>query len=181
MPHLDSLSLLGASVEDVLTSLVATHEGDGAHAGRIAQEVHRVHATVHHLHDTVGDTRLLGELHEDHRGSGVLLRGLQDHGVATRRGGGEHPQGNHGGEVEGADTGGDTEGLAVSVGVQALGQVAEGLTHQVLADVAGCLHDLQATEHITSGIGKSLALRSVIRIAENEVVRIDDKTVGYDG
>lgn len=47
--HLHALPVLGASVEDVFARLVASHEADGAHCGGVAQEVHRVHATVHDL------------------------------------------------------------------------------------------------------------------------------------
>ena len=46
---------------------------------------------------------LHGELSEHHGGSRVLLRGLQNEGVAGGASDGEHPQRDHGREVEGAD------------------------------------------------------------------------------
>jgi hypothetical protein len=50
LTHLHALAVLGAAVEDVLAGQVAAHEGDRADAGRVAQEVHRVHAAVHDLY-----------------------------------------------------------------------------------------------------------------------------------
>lgn len=48
--HLHSLAVLGTTVEDVFTSQVTTHEGDGSDGGSIAQEVHSIHTTVDYLY-----------------------------------------------------------------------------------------------------------------------------------
>jgi hypothetical protein len=53
--YLHALSVAGASLVDVLARLVAAHEADGADAGRVAQEVHRVHAAVHDLRSGSGN------------------------------------------------------------------------------------------------------------------------------
>ena len=111
-----------------------------------------------YLNDSIGKTSFLSEASEDHSSSGILLRRLHDHSVTSTSSHGEHPQRNHGGEVEWTDTCSHTQGLAVGVCVEASGEVLLSFTHNVVADIADRFHNLQTTEHITFSISKSLAL-----------------------
>lgn len=58
---------------------------------------------------------------EEHGASRDPFRGLHQVGVATYHSNGEHPQGDHGGEVEGGDASADADGQAVGVSVHVLG------------------------------------------------------------
>lgn len=55
---------------------------------------------------------------------------------------GEHPQGDHGGEVEGGNTGTDTDGQGVRVCVHVPGDVGHSLAHLQRGDAAAVLHNL---------------------------------------
>lgn len=61
---------------------------------------------------------------------------------------GEHPQGDHGREVEGGDTSADTDGQGVRVGVHVLGNVVHGLTHLQGGDATAVLHNLCVRERL---------------------------------
>jgi len=106
---------------------------------------------VDNVQDTLGEASLLGKLGQDHGRTGVPLGGLKDVGVSAGDGHGEHPEGNHGGEVEGADSGGNSERLPVRVGVHILGNSGESLTHQKSGDGAGVLNDLCKSETFRGG------------------------------
>lgn len=97
---------------------------------------------VDDVEDTRGEAGLTGEAGDDHGRAGVLLGGLEQEGVTAGDGQREHPQGDHGGEVEGRNAGAHAEGLAVAVGVDVLAHVLGGLAHQNGAGRAGVLHDL---------------------------------------
>lgn len=155
--YLDTLAIAGATLMDVVTSLVTSDEANGLDVLVVANKVDSVLGTVNNVQDTSGDAGLLGKLSKDHGGAGVLLRGLEDAGVTDDVGQGEHPERDHGGEVEGSDTGNDTEGLADGVGVHVGGDL-KVITEEQVGDGAGRLDNLKTAEDITTSIGKGLAL-----------------------
>lgn len=163
--YLDTLAVAGATLVDVVTSLVTSDKTDGLDVLVVADEVDSVLGTVDNVQDTSGDASLLGKLGEDHGGTGVLLRGLEDAGVTNDVGQGEHPERNHGGEVEGSDTGNDTEGLADGVGVH-VGSDLEVVAEEHVGDGAGRLNNLETAEDITTSIGKGLALLESDRVSD---------------
>jgi len=121
--RLDTLAILGTAVVDVAASLVRTDEGDGLDVVVVAQEVDGVDGTVNDVDNTIWKTGILGQLDEHHGSSWIALRWLQEHGVTGGNSHWEHPEWDHGWEVERADTSGDTEWGAVAVAVQILGNV----------------------------------------------------------
>ncbi len=157
---LDTLVGLGSAGVDVLTGSVGADEGDTADARLVADVVDAVVGTVDHVEHTVGETSLLGEAGQNEGSRRSLLRGLEDHGVTNSGGNGEHPEGNHGGEVERADTTHDAKGLAVGVGVNVLGELLKSLTLEIAGETACVLDDLETTENGTLGIGDDLAVFS---------------------
>jgi hypothetical protein len=66
----------------------------------------------------------------------VAVRAGSDHGVARGNGNGEHPQRDHGREVERADAGGDTQRLPDAVGVDARAHVLRHLPHPRACQIA---------------------------------------------
>lgn len=172
--YLDTLSVAGTTVVDVVTSLVASDEGDGLDVLIIADKVDCVPGTVDNVQNTGGDASLLGELGKDHGCAGVLLGGLNNTGVSDDVGKGEHPEGDHGGEVEGGDTGNDTKGLADGVGVHVGGDL-QGVTHEQVRDGASRLDDLETTENIAAGIGQGLALLQGDRVGNSVHVVADQE------
>merc|ERR1719322_527801 len=107
---LDSLAIGGSSLVYVSSSRVSTDKGDCSDVRMITDEVDGVMLTVDDIDDTIWHTRLLEKLQQRHAGRGVPLTGLHDVGVAADGGHGEHPQRDHGREVEGRDAGTDSKG-----------------------------------------------------------------------
>lgn len=79
---------------------------------------------------------------EQHGAGGNALRGLQQDRVPAHHGHGEHPQGDHGGEVEGGDARAHAEGQAVGVGVHVFGDGRQRFAEHQGGDAAGVLHNL---------------------------------------
>ena len=133
-------------------------EGHGLDVGVVTNGIHHVFAAVDHIQHAGWNAclqRQFDQTHGDHR---VLLRWLQHKSVAGGNGHGEHPQRNHGGEVERCDARTHTQRLQQGVGVDATGHVVGQLTQLQVADAGGVFHHLQAAEHVTFGVGQGLAL-----------------------
>lgn len=116
---LDSLAVLATVFVDVFTCLVRTDEGDGSNAGVLDDVVDGIVTTVDQVDDTLRELDVLEELGQKSGGTSNLFGGLQDVGVTAGDTDGEHPKGNHDGEVEGSDAGADTEGDSVTVQINA--------------------------------------------------------------
>lgn len=86
--------------------------------------------------------RVLQQLGQEHGASWDALGRLHQVRVAAHHPDGEHPQRNHGGEVEGGDAGADAERQAVRVRVHVLGDGGQGFAQHEGGDAAGVLHHL---------------------------------------
>lgn len=162
--YLDTLAVARATLVNVFTSLVRSNKGDGLNVLVIADEVDSVLGSVNDVEDTGRNTGLLSKLSQNHSSTRVLLGGLEDAGVANDVGKREHPEGNHGREVEGGNTTDNTERLANGVGIH-IGGDLEVITQQQVGDGTGRLNDLKTTENITTGIGQGLALLQSDRVS----------------
>lgn len=99
---------------------------------------------------SVRSTCILQHFGEQHGAGGHPLRGLQQVGVAAHHSHGEHPQGDHGREVEGGDASAHPEGQAVGVGVHVLSDGGQGFTEHQGGDAASVLRHLcNETERAT--------------------------------
>lgn len=76
---------------------------------------------VDYIECTVWGPSILQHFSQQHGAAWDALRGLHQVGVAAHHGDGEHPQGNHCGEVERGDAGTDAEREPVGVSVHVLG------------------------------------------------------------
>jgi hypothetical protein len=151
---LDSLTRLRSSSVDILTSLVATDEGDSFNVRMGANVCHSFFSTLDNVNNAIRDTRLLQEVHKNIHGTWYLLRGLHDVGVTKSDGKREHPERAHSGEVKGGNTSADTERSPVAVNVNTLGNILKGLTLSEGAEAAGVLYDFVASEDITLGVNE---------------------------
>ena len=70
------------------------------------------------------------------------LRGLHQVGVSTHHAHREHPQRDHGREVEGGDAGTHTKRQPVGVGVHVFGDGGQSFTHHERGDAAGVFYHL---------------------------------------
>lgn len=86
----------------------------------ITDEVNSVVLSVDDVDDSVGHAGLLCKLDQGHAGRGVTLRGLHDVGVAADGCHREHPERDHGGEVERGDSGADAQRSAVGSQIHVL-------------------------------------------------------------
>eukprot|EP00962_Isochrysis_galbana_P029682 scaffold9535_cov96-Isochrysis_galbana.AAC.2 len=80
----------------------------------------------------------------------------------------EHPERDHGWEVEGRDAGTDAEGDAVRVGVDVGGHVGQRLAHHQRRHRARVLHHLQPAEDVSLGVVQRLAV--LVRDEAGQVV-----------
>ena len=92
---------------------------------------------------------------------GSRSRGLEDEGVAAGEGDGEHPHGDHGGEVEGRDAGDDAEGLAHGLAVDAGADLFGELAFEEVGDAGGELDDFEAAGGFAAGVGEDFAVLAV--------------------
>lgn len=87
----------------------------------------------------VGQPCILQQLGQQHGAPWDALGGLHQVGVATHHAHGEHPQRDHGGEVEGGDASTHPDGQAVGVGIHVFGDGGQGLPQHQGGDAAGVL------------------------------------------
>lgn len=151
---------------DVVAGLVSADEGDCSDVGVLADVFDCLEAALHDVHDALRHAALFQKLDEVSDGAWDTLARLDDVGVSSSDGHGEHPElemmgevyRDHRREVEGADAGADTEWNTVAVSVDAFGDVADGLPLHDVSDSAGCFDDFEAADDISSGVSKSLPM-----------------------
>ena len=73
----------------------------------IEDGIHHPLVAVHDIEDAVGQSSLLQQFREHQRRRGIALTRLENETVTSSEGDRQHPQGDHGGEVEGSDAGND--------------------------------------------------------------------------
>ena len=110
------------------------------------------------LNTPSGRPAALQQLGQEQRRRRVLLRRLQDEGVAAGDGVGEHPHRHHGREVERRDAGDDAERLADRVHVDAARRLLAEAALQQVRDAAGELDVLEAAGHLAQRVGQHLAV-----------------------
>mmetsp|Transcript_69395 Transcript_69395/g.185184 ORF Transcript_69395/g.185184 Transcript_69395/m.185184 type:complete len:463 (-) Transcript_69395:135-1523(-) len=136
----------------------AAHEGDGTHGGVGAEELDHGLAAMQEAEDAGRQARLGGEARDDHGGRRHLFGWLQDERVAGPDGYREHPEHNHGGEVERGNADNNSERLAVRRRVHVLGDLLHGLAHHQCRHGNCVLNHLNSTSNITFGINHSLSV-----------------------
>ncbi len=132
-----------------LTAWMVGCAEDGVDGGLVA---------VDDVEDAVGEAGFLEHFGEEDGGAGVALGGLEDEGVAAGQRDGEHPHGDHRGEVEGGDAGDDAERLADGPGVDAGADLLCEFALQKLWDSGGELDVFEAAGGFAAGVGVDLAV-----------------------
>ena len=136
-------------------------EADGLDGGVGEDGVDGGLVAVDDVEDAVGEAGFLEHLGEEDGGGGVALGGLEDEGVAAGEGEREHPERDHGGEVEGRDAGDDAERLAHGPGVDAGADLLGELAFEELGDAGGVLDVFEAAHDFAFGVGEDLAVLAV--------------------
>ncbi len=106
---LGSLSVLSSSFVDIFSSVISTNEGHSLDIRVNADALGGVEATLDDIENSLGESDLLSQLADLIDGSSHSLGWLQDEGITTGDGKGEHPEGNHHGEVEGGHSSTDSQ------------------------------------------------------------------------
>ena len=147
-----------AGLVDVARDGRRADEAHGRDVGVLEDPIDRHLVALDHVEDTRRDARLGQQLGHVERGGGVLLRRLEDEGVAAGECVAEHPHRHHGREVERRDAGHDAERLADLVDVDAgRDLLAEAALEQV-GHAAGELQVLQAAGDLAEGVRRDLAV-----------------------
>ncbi len=155
---LDALAVPSAFLVDVFGDGGGTDEADGLDGGVGEDGVDGDLVSLNYVEDTVGEAGVLEHLGEEDGGAGVALAGLEDEGVAAGEGDGEHPHGDHGGEVEGRDAGDDSEGLAEGPAVDAGTHLLGELAFEELRDAGGKFDVFEASSGFAAGVGEDFAV-----------------------
>ena len=171
---LAAFAVRGCAAVDILRDGGGADKAHSLHRRAVKDRVNRFLVAIDHLQDTIGQTRLLAQLGQEHRAGGVTLGWLEDHRVARGQGRAHFPQGDHGGKVEGRDARDHAQGLAHGIHVDAgAGTVGEIALEQMRRADAELDH-LEAALHIALGIGKGLAMlaadgqRQLIHVAVDQ-------------
>jgi hypothetical protein len=156
--RLDTLPVGRGGGVDVPGDRGGTDEADGLDAGFVEDPVDGLPVTVDDVEHPVGQAGLAEGFGKPQGGRGDLFAGLEDDGVAGGDGGGDHPQRDHGGEVERGDAGDHADGLAQLGDVDAGGGLFEGFALHVV-DQAGAEFDvLEAAGDLPVGVVEDLAV-----------------------
>eukprot|EP00049_Salpingoeca_infusionum_P010787 m.186081 g.186081 ORF g.186081 m.186081 type:complete len:448 (-) comp14747_c0_seq1:684-2027(-) len=139
---LNTLSVCSTTSVDVATGSVGTDKGDGLNVWVIADEVDAINRAVDHVENTVWHASVLGKLGQKHGSAWHTLGWLEEEGVSACEGKWEHPQRNHGWEVERADTCSNAKWKAVAVSVHVTGNSWHILTHESGGNVTRGLNNL---------------------------------------
>ena len=75
----------------------------------ITDKVNSIVRAMNNVDNSIRHTGFFQQVDEHHASCGVPLRGLHDVRVATDGAHGEHPEGNHGGEVERSNAGANSQ------------------------------------------------------------------------
>mmetsp|Transcript_42388 Transcript_42388/g.106937 ORF Transcript_42388/g.106937 Transcript_42388/m.106937 type:complete len:468 (-) Transcript_42388:382-1785(-) len=157
---LHALAVRCGALVNVHTGALTTHKAHRADLRRVTDEVHCIVLALDHVHHTLGNASLRGQLHEQSGRAGHALARLQHKGVTAGDCQREHPQRDHGGKVERRHTTDHAERLTVGVGVDVRTNVLHRFAHHHAGCSTSVLNHLQSTEDITTGILKSLSLLS---------------------
>ncbi|MNV05399.1 hypothetical protein D3C71_957360 [compost metagenome] len=155
---LRALAGQGGAVVHMGAHLGGAHERHGLDVPVVADRVHSHFAAVDHVEHAGWNAGFERQLHQAHGHHRVLLGGLQHKGVARGNRHREHPQRDHGREVEGGDACAHAQRLQQGVGIDTTGHVVGQLAQLQVADAGGVFNHFEATEHITFGVGQGLAL-----------------------
>src|SRR5205823_426064 len=120
------------------------YEADGADQRVREEGIDGFFVAVEDVEDACGDAGVDEHLAQEVGREGDALGGFEDEGVAAGDGDGEHPERDHGGEIEGGDAGADADGMARCFAVDIAGDVGEGRAHEEAGDAAGELNDFYA-------------------------------------
>ena len=114
-------------------------------------------AAMHHLQQARRRTGFLEQFRQTVRGHRVLLGRLEHKGVSGGDGQREHPQGNHGREVERGNAGAHAQRLGPGMGVDTARYVLHSFAHHQRGDVGGLLGHFDTAPHVPFGILEGFA------------------------
>src|SRR5690554_4135492 len=100
-----ALHVAGTGFVDITANRYRTDKGNGLDGRIVQQGIHLLLGTVYYLQNALGRTGFFEQFCQAHRGERILLGRFQYKGVTAGDGHGEHPQGNHGREVERGNAG----------------------------------------------------------------------------
>ena len=164
--RLNALAVPGPSLVDRARDRRRPHEAHRRDARMLQDPVDRRLVPVDDVEHAVGQARLLPQLGDHHRRRGILLRGLEDEGVAGRDRDRVHPHRDHDGEVERRDPGGDPQRLPDRPAVHVRRDVLRELPLEELRDPARELHHLEPSLHLATGVGEHLSVLAHDRAGE---------------
>ena len=124
----------------------------------IEDGIHHPLVAVHHIEDAVRQSGFLEQFREHQRGRGIALTRLENETVTGSDGDRQHPQRDHGGEVEGSDAGDHAQRLAERPAVDAGADLLGELALEQVRNAGGKFHHFEAARHFSAGVVEHLAV-----------------------
>ena len=155
---LHALAVRAAGGVDVFGNGGGAHKADGFDQRVRQQRVHGFLVAVDHVEHARWQTGFKRQFGNAQGARRVALRGLQDEAVAAGHGHGPHPQGHHGGEVEGRDAGGHTQGLEFAPRINGGADVFAVLALEQFGGIRGVFHVFNAALQLAHGVAHDLAV-----------------------
>lgn len=154
---LDTLAIGGSTSVDILAGTVGADKTDSFNGRLIDDIVDGFGSTVDNVDNAIWETGLLAQFCENHSCTGIPFTGLEDQSVASNSSQGDTPEGNHGREVEGANSCNDTKRLAVRSCLHIFCDLND-LANKLSSDATSSFTDLKTTEDVSLCISKCFAL-----------------------
>jgi len=174
--HVDLGALTGggSSGVDVLSGVVGTDERYGLDIGMVADVIDGGLTSLNDVDNTIWDSGSLEHIGDDFSSVRSSLGRLADESVSGSDSERVHPEGDHGGEVVGSDSGTDSEGDSVGLDINTSGDVVHGLSHHEGVERASVLSDFVASEDITHTISNGLTVLPADRLSEFFLVDLEE-------
>lgn len=158
--HVDLHSLKGlrSILVNEVSSPISSHKRDGLNVWVVADLLRGFEGALDYINDTGGELDLIEQLDKQADCRRSSLAGLDDVGVAAGNSNWEHPERNHGREIERADSSANAQRHSVAVAVDTRGEVPNSFPHHNMADPTSLLDDLQPSEDITFRVRQRLPM-----------------------
>ncbi len=155
---LHALTVGRAAGVDDLRHVSGAYEADSLDVRMVRDGLHDLSAALHDVEDSLGQASLERQFGEAHGNGRITLGGLEDEGVADGQGRRQHPERDHGREVERRDARYDAKRLADRVNVDARSGAFGELALQQVRHATDEFDHFQAALQVADGVSEHLAV-----------------------
>jgi len=174
--HVDLGAFTGGrgSGVDVLSGVVGTNKRDSLNVRMVTDVIDGGLTSLNNVNNTIWDSGSGEHIGNDLSSVRSSLGRLADESVSGSDGERVHPEGDHGGEVVGSDSGTDSEGDSVGLDINTSRHVVHGLSHHEGVERASVFSDFVASEDISHTISSGFTMLPADRLSEFFLVNLEE-------